>query len=770
MDLRRREFLKLAGLGLAAAGLDPGKLLALSANEDLRTSPLWPQLADDTYPFPYDQEYFASAERIFNLRPGSGQNRASLWRTELNLLLREGLSLDIKVSTAETREGLSSPESLQSFTGVKDSLTLALTGGDSDRLYYQVQYRNGQEAWRSLSPKSFKLPNVRLENGGRIRVLLIADDHNFDDADRKMPPSYRPLMLSGDYVNEFLKNLRADPSWQPSPPLDFLDNGFSLAQAMRHILAAEDPDFLINLGDTTGIGASYRWPALGLPSESLTDVDRDFIARTLWLRMRKIFSALTPSLPIFFALGNHDGEEGWNLLRDKAQARRQEYFPQPTGLTYPEGGHDKGNYYAFTWGGDGDGRGGAEFIFLDCTAFCGSREPARVEDWSLGAQQLGWLQTVLKNREKHWIFACFHHVLGGWPAGPEETRLDLAYGRGPLFNSEDYQGLVDPTRVEQVQLTDLAAAAGVNAFLYGHDHIHHHRYLATGWNNKPLHSICCGSTKRIAEEWWWKGPYWRRFYGEGYGRNQSFFGPPGYTRLTIEPYRLTADYVLVSYSPFSNLPSGSKAGDLFSRLIIDNPNPRIDAAPASLAVQVEEGQPGNVTMNLHIKNDGSGPMNFSLSASAPWIALSPATGKSWGEDVEIKARLKTLSLVEGQYAESLTILSPEAENSPVQVPLNITVLPPVIKPPTDLAGVWQRAGAGAYLALLSWKPNRANRRISRYHIFLAGGGGAPWDLGFAPFSNCRFRYSASRRTKLTFLVSAVDLRGREGEPAACTVE
>jgi len=421
-------------------------------------------------------------------------------------------------------------------------------------------------------------------------------------------------------------------------------------------------------------------------------------------------------------------------------------------------------------GGGGDGRGGAEFIILDCTAFCGSREPARIEDWTLGAQQFDWLQKVLQNREKHWIFACFHHVLGGWPAGPEETRLDLAYGRGPLFIRQDYQGLGDPAQVEQVRITDMAAEAGMSAFLYGHDHIHHHRRLATGWNKKQLHSICCGSTKKVAEEWWWKGSYWRRFYGEGYGRTPGFFGPPGYTHLTIEPYRLTADYVLVSYSPFSNTPSGSQADDIFSRLVVDNPKPSIATDPEALTVSVEEGTSGRMTLNLRIKNEGSGPMNFSLSASKPWIALSSTAGKSWGEYVDLKVNIRTSSLTEGHYSESLTIQSPEAGNSPVQILLDITVLPPVIKPPTGLTGVWRKAEAGQALALLSWEPNRANRHISRYHVYLATGGSVPRFLGFVSPSTCRYSFLAARRSKLTFLVSAVDLRQREGEPAVCTVE
>jgi len=569
MNLKRRDFLKLAGLGLTGTGLATGRLFSRVASTGLpkaAPSPLWSQLADEEFPFPYDESAFLCAERVYNLRPRSFLYGPSLWRANLNLLLRPESALDIKVYVADSREGLAGARVVHSFQDVKDSLTLFLEGHDNERLYYQVQYRKGREAWSSLSPKSFRLPNARLSKGGRVRVLLISDDHTFDDIDPNLPDSHRDLMLSGDYINDYLRGLRADPGWLPRPPLHRLPNGLALARILVHILNNEDPDFIIHLGDTNGIGASYRWPELGLPAAPSSEAEKELIARTLWLRMRKIYSALTPSFPMFLALGNHDGEESWNSLRTQACQWRNKYFPLPTLGTYPEGGHHQGKYYAFTWGADGAGRGGAEFIVLDCTGFCGGTEPRTLQDWTLGAAQLDWLGRILQNREKHWIFPCFHHVLGGWPAGPDEHRRDVSYGRGPLFLAQDYQGLADPQTVEQVRITDMVSEAGAAAFLYGHDHIFHHRPLAEGWRGKMLHSLCCGSSKYIGEVWWWQGKYWRTFYGETSVDNPSFFGPSGYARLDIAAEEVMADYI----SPpgyGAVYPSGTNT--LVSRVILD---------------------------------------------------------------------------------------------------------------------------------------------------------------------------------------------------------
>ncbi len=470
--LKRRDFLRLGTIGLFLARSGTRNLFSFSpsfpSGEESNGSLLREQLLSDEFPFPYDAQFFECAERIAQIRPEKG---GETWKANLNLILKEGKSLDIKVLVSESLEGLSQSKTVLAFTGVKGILDVELQAREMRRVYYQVLYREDKDKWHSLSPKSFKLPNVSLEKGEAIKVIFIGDDHTFYDADYEVPTSYSYLRLTGEYINEFLRGLRKNPAYKPASYLKVLKNGYYLAQAIYYIMANEDPDLIILLGDTTGIGADYKWAKLGLPTTNLTPVKYEWIARVLWLRMRKMYSALTPHVPIFIVLGNHDGEEQWNAAAPFATYWRNKFFGQPDATTYPEGGHPEGKYYAFSWGADKNNRGGVLFAVLNTTAFTGPSYPTRPDQWSLGKEQRSWLEKVLTQAEKDWVFLCAHHVLGGWPAGPEETRHDIAYGRGPLFDHEDYKEYIDPERVEQVWITQTAKENGVRGFIYGHDHI-----------------------------------------------------------------------------------------------------------------------------------------------------------------------------------------------------------------------------------------------------------------------------------------------------------
>ena len=109
----------------------------------------------------------------------------------------------------------------------------------------------------------------------------------------------------------------------------------------------------------------------------------------------------------------------------------------PDDRTYPEGGHPDGLYYAFSWGSDRSYRGGVRFIVLHTTAFTGDAYPKTPEGWTLGDAQRQWFERTAKLGEKHWVFACAHHALGGWPAGSDKQDKSMAGGRGSLFTRED---------------------------------------------------------------------------------------------------------------------------------------------------------------------------------------------------------------------------------------------------------------------------------------------------------------------------------------------
>ena len=765
MRIGRRDFLRLGGAGLAAASLDPGRLFGVEPYIP-RPKPLLPQLLDDQYPFPYDSRYFECAERAYNVRRIIGGESGAL--ANIGLVLKPGKTLDIRVLLSDRPETLPTTSRVLAFNGVQDTLDFEVTAAEGSRLYYQVQFREGNGAWGSHAPRTVKLPTQSLEHGGEVVVLLVGDDHTFDDADYPVPAEYADVKLSGEYVNTFLKTLRTKPSWSGDAPLKALRNGFTLAQTLRHIMAEEDPDLILDLGDATGIGANYKWPGFGIKNTGLTDRDYDWIAHTFWLKMRKMYSIVMPNVPFYMALGNHDGEEAWNPARFRAREWRQKLCPWPSWISFPEGGHPEGNYYGFSVGTDKNGEGGARFLVLDVTAFCNGL-PRKPEEWKLGGSQLKWLENVLAQGGREWTFACFHHVLGGWPAGPDESRYDMAYGRGPLFTAADYAGFADPTQVEQVKLTDLAAKHGLDAFLYGHDHISAVHRIGKTANNKDLLGICVGSTKYVGEAGWWKGPLWTKFYGSAEGNPPRFWGPPGITKLIIRGGEMKADFIKTGASVYSNHPSAATFGTVLSRLTAVSPPPSLALDRAALTFKASEGGAPPPPQSFLVLNKGSRALRYGITANVPWLLAKPAASATWGEAEETSVEVDISSLTEGTHIAALTVDGHGVAGSPQKLTVTVEVGPPALHAPLEFKA--NRRSASPPLGLdklvfLSWKENRLNRRVHKYRLYIESPEGAWVFLGdFGP----SIRQAVVKRPRgektARFALRAADATGRESPSA-----
>ena len=769
MKLRRREFVKLGGAGLLLAGLDPKTSFALPGGVDPK-SPFYEQLTSKEFPFPYDPAVFAAAERISNVRRGPLD--PSVWLTDLNVLPKSGKTLDIKVLVADRREKLAATADVQTFTGVMDTLDLQIRGYDSPRSYYQIQYREGQGPWKALAPRNFKLPNAKLQNGGQINAFFVGDDHNFDDGDFSVPADYSQTKITGDFFFDFMSSLRNDQKWEPSAPLNRFSCSFGLMKGLYHILANEDPDFFVNLGDSNGIGASYRWQNWGLPYQNLTEKDYDYVARVLWLRSRKTFSAITPNMPVYWALGNHDGDESWTGARAKAKVYRQKYFQLPTSLTYPEGGHPEGNYYAFTWGADEKNRGGAQFIILDVCGF-DACEPRKIEEWTLGSEQLKWLENVLSKSDSEWSFACYHHVLGGWPAGPDELTNSIAYGRGPLFTSQDYAPYADPAKIEQVKLTELGKAYGLRAFIYGHDHIFYAKRIGEGVNKKDLYGVCGGSTKYFGERPWWRMPLWLKHYGEGFKTIPDFYGPSGITRLSIKSDQARFDYICTQRTPFTNLPdNGGVEGALYSSLILTNPPPAMQIDQTALTFEMNEHEttppPPQI---LKVRNAGGRLLNYAATTDQDWLSATPASGSSWMAWTELSVSIAPTDFIPGTRLGTIKIKSPGI--APLQVSVRFVIKETPLYVPLNFAGTHTGSSLSTRkldTIILTWQENRLNTNVQKYRLCLLGETGERTRIGETNPATFVYEYGPTRKDRnYRFALTVVNPSGREGEAAVTMV-
>src|SRR5690606_27425829 len=107
-----------------------------------------------------------------------------------------------------------------------------------------------------------------------------------------------------------------------------------------------------------------------------------------------------------------------------SREQRLRYMPGPKPDTYPLGGNEHEDYYAFTWGD-------ASFVVLNVMTYTPTSHllgayPGLADDWTLGEEQLLWLAETLEKLDTKWRFLLIHHAVGG-AAGDE---ANSGYGRG----------------------------------------------------------------------------------------------------------------------------------------------------------------------------------------------------------------------------------------------------------------------------------------------------------------------------------------------------
>jgi len=263
----------------------------------------------------------------------------------------------------------------------------------------------------------------------------------------------------------------------------------SLFQQTLQNIAAENPDFYIDLGDTFAMD--------GVATQTQ--------ANSNYLNMRSYFGLISPSVPIFLALGNHEQEEGWHLGDTggnfatsppvmSANARNLYYLnPDPlldpfysgnTDVSYPEitgsSDHTIQDYYAWTWGD-------VLFVVIDPYWYTpvkpyagniGGGEPGYPTEpqdadrwrWTLGQNQYGWLEQTLANSTAKYRFIFAHQVSGGMDD----------YGRGGAnavpfveWGGYDTDGTTWGFNLERTfdaPVHQLLVKYNVTAFFHGHDH------------------------------------------------------------------------------------------------------------------------------------------------------------------------------------------------------------------------------------------------------------------------------------------------------------
>lgn len=306
-----------------------------------------------------------------------------------------------------------------------------------------------------------------------------------------------------EYTFALLTDTHIAPRVFTPNSLDVIDFPEQTLLNTARALIVEEPDFVMHLGDVLDFHLfGFNDP----PPDSSW-------ARLAYLNYRRLMGDLLGNTSHYRVMGNWDGENGCNTdeERDRSRIPRLLYLPGPGRESFPEGGSEQQDYYAFTWGD-------ALFVVLNVMTYTPTphrlySEPTGLaDDWTLGEAQLAWLEDTLLNASSKWRFLFIHHTVGG-AAGDNENS---AYGRGGG----------QAARVgEQAKIHDLMLRHGVQVFFYAHDHVFADMVV------DGIHYTLPGSA----------GAPWKFPPGEtGYTRS---WPDSGYARVRVSPQTVAVELV-----------------------------------------------------------------------------------------------------------------------------------------------------------------------------------------------------------------------------------
>jgi hypothetical protein len=99
-------------------------------------------------------------------------------------------------------------------------------------------------------------------------------------------------------------------------------------------------------------------------------------------------------------------------------------------------------------------------------------------------------------------------------------------------------------------------------------------------------------------------------------------------------------------------------------------SPAIGVSPASFSFTATSGGANPANQSLSITNTGGGTLNWTASDNATWLSVSPASGTA---PSSVTVSVNISGLAAGTYNGAITVSATGATNSPVTVPVTLTV-------------------------------------------------------------------------------------------------
>lgn len=228
--------------------------------------------------------------------------------------------------------------------------------------------------------------------------------------------------------------------------------------------ALDDPDFMIDMGDTYG---DDHFPF------TITSAQCDSLHKVY----RPLLGAICHSVPYYFCLGNHEGEMDYYMLQTPpnnlaiwSTLWRKFYFPNPEPNSFYSGnteveGYGMGNpqnYYAWTWGN-------ALFVVIDAYRYQNdTTAKPKNWDWSIGITQYNWLKNTLEGSSAQYKFVFCHQVRGQGRGG---ALISKYFEWGGYENNGATYGFTTKRPGWAKPIHQLFVDNGVNIFFHGHDHL-----------------------------------------------------------------------------------------------------------------------------------------------------------------------------------------------------------------------------------------------------------------------------------------------------------
>jgi hypothetical protein len=252
---------------------------------------------------------------------------------------------------------------------------------------------------------------------------------------------------------------------QADPHLDIQSDSALYRRCLRNELE-DTPDFMVDLGDF-------------LMSDKLRNAFNVVTHDTITYRshlLRSYYETACHSVPLFLALGNHEGEAGWQLngtgnnVAVLGTLDRKKYFLNPIPDDFYSGDPvihplvgQRENYYAWEWGE-------AQFIVLDPYWYTAPKpDSLHGWRWTLGKAQYDWLKNTLENSTATFKFVFSHQIIGGDPNGRGGVEFADLYEWGGN-NLDGTPGFTANRPGWYKPIKDLLTENRVTIFFHGHDH------------------------------------------------------------------------------------------------------------------------------------------------------------------------------------------------------------------------------------------------------------------------------------------------------------